>query len=450
MGQATTPSEPANQYPLTFRQKDPTGAARGPEDVIALTLRIKGTLRVDCLQRALDDVVERHEALRTRLHYDQNDGNLGFQEVLPPLPVPLTVRNLPAAPGRTRDDVAVALLNTVSAEKMSFTDTPSLRATLHQFDNHDAVLTLLTHHLYSDGWSADLLRREIAACYRARATGTPHTLPTPTPYRQFATWEQEFLQSDRAAAARRFWKNKLAGAQLCTMPADRLHGPDTRAPQPAVGNFFIDPDSFAKVTTTAAQHRCSVWHVFLAAVMTLTERVSHRTDITLLTVSSGRPARAFYDTVGVFADLVPVRLEFGACTTFQELVLLARRASADALQNQIPFGMILEMFPDLLTTVADPRVLVPGFNYISTPVAPDETKFAIDIEQVLPSEEVPGEFLRGAFKWNFRVVPPGEFRCAVEYEPDAVDAGTIERWGSDFIDLIRTIADRPDQPWKSR
>jgi condensation enzyme len=448
MGQPTTPTEPASRYPLTFRQKDPTGAARAPDDVIALTLRIKGTLRIDCLQQALDDVVERHEALRTRIHYDQTDGNQGFQEVLPALPVPLTVHSAPTSPGRTRDDVAADLLKTVGAEKMSFTDTPSLRATLYQFDNDDAVLTLLTHHLYSDGWSADIIRREIAACYRARATGAPHTLPTPTPYRQFAAWEQEFLHSAKAAAARQFWKNKLAGAQLCTMPADRLHGPDTRAPQPAVGNFSIDPDNFARVATSAAQHRCSVWHVFLAALMTLTERASHRTDITMLTVSSGRPARTFYDTVGVFADLLPVRLEFGACTTFQDLMLLARKASADAIQNQIPFGVILEMFPELLV-VEDPRVLVPGFNYIGAPAAPDDTRFTITIEQVLPSEEVPGEFLRGAFKWNLRVAPPGEFRCAVEYEPDAVDASTIERWGSDFVNLILTIADRPDQPWKT-
>jgi hypothetical protein len=437
------------RYPLTSRQRDPSGAARASNDVLALTLRIKGDVRADCLRGALGDVVARHEALRTRIHYDETDGNLGSQEVLPPLPVPLAVHDVPAAPGRARDDVAVELANAVLAEEMPYSVTPSMRATLHRFDDHDAVLTLLIHHLFCDGWSAGIVHREIAACYRARVSGTPHALPTPAPYRDFASWEREFLEGDRGAAARRFWQDRLAGAELCTMPADRLHGPGTRMPRCAVGNFSIAPGDFARVVASAAQHRCSVWHVFLAAFMALTAEVSGRTDITLLSVSSGRPARAFYDTVGFFADLVPLRLQFGECASFLDLMLLARRASADALQHQIPLAMILEMFPELLTTVMDPRVLVPGVNYVSVPVAQDETKLPITVEQVFPPEELPGEFNRSAFKWNFRVVPPGEFRCAVEYEPDAVDAETIERWGSGFVGRILAMADDPAQPWKT-
>lgn len=448
MSQPKILAESAGQYPLTYRQRDPDGVARGPEDVVALTLRITGALRTECLKGALDDAVKRHEALRTRVHYSETDGNLGFQEVLPPLPVPLTVHDIPATPGRSRDEIAVDMSNTLSAEGMPYSVTPSLRAALHRFDDQDAVLTLLTHHLYSDGWSAGILQREIAACYRARVTGIPHALPTPAPYREFASWEQEFLQGEKGAAARRFWTDKLAGAELCTMPADRLRGPDTLAPLPEVRNFSIDPESFARVTASAAQHRCSVWQVFLAALMVLTEKVSGRTDTTLLTVSSGRPTSAFYDTIGLFADLVPLRLQFGNCKSFRELMLLARKASADALQHQIPMAMILEMFPDLLKSVEDPRVLVPGFNYLTWGTQ-DDTKFATSFEQVFPPEELPGEFLRGAFKWNLRVVPPGRFRCAVEYEPDAVDASTVDRWGSDFIRLVLAIADSPDQAWKN-
>ncbi|MFC8850462.1 MULTISPECIES: condensation domain-containing protein [unclassified Micromonospora] len=436
------------QYPLALRQQDPTGAARAPEDVLALTLRVQGPLRVDCLKGALEDVVTRHEALRTRIQYDEEDGSLGYQEVLPPLPVPLTVVDAVAKPGRSRDEIAVDLANLLATEGMPYTLTPSVVATLHRFDDHDAVLTLLVHHLYIDGWSAGILQRELAVCYRARATGIPHTLPAPAPFREFATWQQEFLQSEKAAAARRFWLDNLAGAELCTVPADRLHGPDTQAPQCAVSNFALAPERFARVTASAAKHRCSVWHVLLASVMAFTEEASGRTDITLLTVSSGRPARAFYDTIGLFADLVPVRLRFADCTTYLDLMRLARKASAEALQHQLPIGLILGMFPGLLEAVGDPRALVPGFNYISVPVAGDETKFTVSFEQVHPPEELPGTFLRGAFKWNFRVVPPGELRCAVEYEPDAVDASTIERWGTDFIDRLLAMADDPGQPWK--
>ncbi|HJP77552.1 MAG TPA: condensation domain-containing protein [Pseudonocardiaceae bacterium] len=434
-------------YPLSSRQMDPDGLARAPRHVAGLALRIKGELRIDALKGALDDVVERQEALRTRLNYDETDGTLGYQEVLPPLPVPLAVHDIPVPPGQSRDEIAVELLTALNDEPLSFLITPSLHATLHRFDEHDAVLTLLSHHLFSDGWSVGILRREIAACYRARVTGIPHTLPSPIPYRDFATWEQEFLQGERAAAARRFWQQNLAGARMCTMPTDRPHSPETALPRSAVRNFSIDPDTLAKVTASAARHRCSVWHVFLAAFMALEEKITGQSDITLLTVNSGRPSREFYNTIGFFANLVPVRLEFDDCATFLDLMLLARKASANAQQHQIPFGAILEMFPDLMNGSGDPLALPAGFNYISSPADHEDNEFTTSVEPVTPPEEQPASFRRGAFIWTFLVVPGGEFRCVVEYEPDAVDASTVDRWGTEFIETILAIADRPDQVW---
>jgi condensation enzyme len=434
-------------YPLSSRQKDPDGLARTSRHVTVLALRIKGELRVDALKGALDDVVERQEALRTRLDYDELDGTVGFQEVLPPLPVPLAVHDIPVTPGRSRDEAAADLLTALNEETLSFQVIPSLRATLHRFDDRDAVLTVLTHHLFSDGWSVGVLQREIAACYRARVTGIPHTLPTPVPYREFASWEKEFLQGEQATAARRFWQSKLAGAEMCTMPTDRPHRPETRTERAAVRNFSIDPDTLAKITASAARHRCSVWHVFLAAFMVLVEKASGRSDITLLTVNSGRPAREFYNTIGFFANLVPVRLEFGGCESFRDLMLVARKESALAQQHQLPLGSILEMYPDLMKGSADPLALPAGFNYISSPADHEDTEFTTSVEPVTLLEEQPASFRRGAFIWTFLVVPAGEFRCVVEYEPDAVDASTVDRWGADFIDLILAMADRPDQAW---
>jgi hypothetical protein len=448
MNQSEILGEPANQYPLSSRQRDPSGVARKPKHVIPLALRIKGELHVDSLKCALDDVVERQESLRTRLSYSATDGNSGFQEVLPPLSVPLTVRDIVVTPGRSRDEMAIDLLTELSDESMPFSVTPPLRATLHRFDEHDAVLTILTHHLFSDGWSTDILRREIAACYKTRVTGIPHTLPAPVPYREFVSWEQEFMQGERAAAARRYWQGKLAGTEMCTMPADRPHSPDTMSPRSAIANFAIDPVRFAKIAASAAQNRCSVWHVFLAAFMVLAEKVVGQPDITLFTSNSGRPAPEFYDTIGFFTSPLPLRLEFGNCRTFRDLMLVARKASADAQQNQLPFATIMEIAPGLLNGAMDPRALLPIFNYINSPLAQDDTGFATSVEPVVTPEELPNSFLRGGFTWTFLVVPPGEFRCSIEYEQDAVDASTVDRWGSDFIDLILAIADQPDQAWK--
>jgi condensation enzyme len=171
--------ESPNRYPLTSRQKDPSGTERSAKHVLPLAFRIKGELHIDALKGALDDVVERHESLRTRISYSETDGNIGFQEVLPPLPVPFTVHDIPTISGRSREEIAVDLLLRLHEELLPYSVTPSLRASLHRFDDHDAVLTFLTHHLYGDNWSTGILRREFAACYRARVSGVPHELPTP-------------------------------------------------------------------------------------------------------------------------------------------------------------------------------------------------------------------------------------------------------------------------------
>jgi condensation enzyme len=439
-----------DQYPLSSRQQDSSGWVRSPRHVVALALRIKGELHVDALQGALDDVVERQEALRTRLHYDEQDGTIGFQEVLPPCPVPLTVHDTPLPDGPTREKTAIDVHVALHDAELSFLAIPSLRADVYRFDDRDAVLSLVTHHLFSDGWSSDLLRREIAACYRTRVTGVPHKLPSPAPYREFTSWQQEFLGSEKATTDRRFWGRELAGAELFVMPADRPHGPETQAPRTAVGNFPIDPGRFADVTASAARLRCSVWHVLLAAFMVLAEKATGRTDITLLTLNNARHDEKFYHTIGFFTDFVPIRLDFGDCGNFRDLMLLARRTSANAQQHRMPFESILEIFPDLMKGAFDPLTLLPSFNYVRSPRAKEGAEFTTSVEPVVPLEEVSASFVRGAFMWVFLVRPSGEFRCVVEYEPDAIDAATVQRWGTEFVDLIQAMVDRPDQAWRSR
>src|SRR5262249_32538569 len=154
----------------------------------------------------------------------------------------------------------------------------------------------------------------------------------PVQYREYASWEREFLQSEKAATARRFWMDKLAGAEMYTMPADRPHGPDTLTSRSAARTFSIDSGEFAKGIASAIQNRCTVWHLCLTAIMVLAEKIRGQSDITLLTVDNGRPVQNFYGTVGFFANLVPLRLEFGNCKSYRDLMLLARKASADAQQ----------------------------------------------------------------------------------------------------------------------
>jgi hypothetical protein len=437
-----------NRYPLTSQQKDPDHTERHSKLVIPMVWRITGELQIDALQAALNDVVERHEALRTRIHYDETDSGLDYQEVLPPLPVPFTVQDIPMVAGLSRDEVALELYLQANEELLEYSVTPSLRTNLYRFDDRDAVFTAHTHHLYGDHWSIGVFRREVAACYNARVSGLPVALRAPVQYREYATWQQEFLRSERAETARRFWSDALSGAELVTLPTDRPFDPDTLTERSAVRTFRLDVDDTARLSACASENRCSVWHLLLAAVMVLTEQVRGSTEITLLTVNNSRDVRDFRGTIGFFANLIPLHLRFADCRSFGDLMVLARRTSVAAHQNAIPIREILEQAPGLMSSFGNPGSMPFVFNYVRRSAFVAEYQFADKVEPIVAPEEVPAMYHRGACTWDVELLSSGILRCVIEYEPSMVDADTIERWGSEFSNLLLAIADRPEQDWK--
>src|SRR5580698_4383225 len=175
----------AKRYPLSFTQEwfltmdkgDETGPF-GSRYLIVMGLRITGPVDLAVLQGALDDVVARHELLRTLV---VRDADPPYQLVLPPCQVPLEVRDLPAVTGKSRDMVIQELIVEAQAGTISARQVPLLRARLCRFDDRDSALFVSVHHSVSDGWSVGVIVRDLGACYVARVSGTA---PKLAPMRQ--------------------------------------------------------------------------------------------------------------------------------------------------------------------------------------------------------------------------------------------------------------------------
>jgi len=160
------------------------GAAAGALSqwyAITSGLRLRGNLDVGALSAALDDVVARHEILRTVLRKD--DGGW-YQHLYPPGPVSLEVRGVGSA-----ERAAYELLDDIEAEPFSHREVPLLRAVLGRLGADDHVLALSTHHVASDAWSMQVIITDLAACYAARAAGRTPGLPAACQYREFAAWQ---------------------------------------------------------------------------------------------------------------------------------------------------------------------------------------------------------------------------------------------------------------------
>ncbi len=158
------------RFPLSSQQRlwwaQDSQAAFGPRFVVARSLRVKGEVNTSALQEALDDVAARHEILRTVV---VRDAEPPYQQIHRPSPVPLRVRALPNVADQSRDAYAEDLLIEAEQSSMNVEDLPLLRADLSTFDDRDSVLTVVSHHTASDAWSMQLIIRDLAACYTARA-----------------------------------------------------------------------------------------------------------------------------------------------------------------------------------------------------------------------------------------------------------------------------------------
>src|ERR1700678_38413 len=210
------------RYPLSFTQQyfhsldegDLKGAF-GNRFTIVSALRIAGPVDIATLQGALDDVVARHELLRTVV---VRDAHPPYQQVYPPCRVPLEVRDWPVTE-RPRDLIAEEFI--IEAEKgtLSPRQVPVMRATFTRFDDRDSVLVFVVHHSASDAWSQGVVTRDLAACYDARANRHPVQLPAVKQYREYAQWQE--ASAAETSDARRYWREKLRGARVFALPNDR-------------------------------------------------------------------------------------------------------------------------------------------------------------------------------------------------------------------------------------
>ena len=217
----------ATHAPLSFSQErlwflyqlDPTSYAFN----ITNAVRLIGTLNVAALERALNEIVRRHEALRTT--FTNIDGE-PVQIIAPELRIPLRVIDMRHRPGEQREDEAVGLITYEARKPFDLTNGPVLRALLVQLDDDEHVALLGMHHIVSDGWSMGVLVRELCALYAAYSANQPSSLPElPVQYADFTAWQRERLSGDRLNELTSYWKKQLGGdLPVLELPIDRPRG----------------------------------------------------------------------------------------------------------------------------------------------------------------------------------------------------------------------------------
>ena len=440
------------RYPLSFTQEwfigldqGDDGGTFGSRFILVCPTRITGHVDLEVLQGALDDVVARHELLRTVV---VRDADPPYQSVFPPCPVPLEVRDLPPVTGKSREMVISELghqTDTINAREV-----PLLRARLCKFDDRDSVLFLTVHHSVSDAWSLELIMRDLGAFYVARATGLPAELPPVQQYREYTEWQRASATSSDEDGAPAYWRENLRGAREFTIPNDHGH-PDSYSRPYSLHLHGIEPDVIAKVSALATASRSTMFTVMLSAFYVLAHQLTGATDLTIRAFTAGRGVEQFHNTMGLFLNCVPFRTDIADCTSFRDIVAHTKETLIDAIAYELPVNVIERAFPDFIKSREDLRTSQFIISCHESQQS-DDVVFPIagGARQIeLGLEEEGARDIPSGMVWNLDLPPSGALSGSVLFNRDEFDESTVAGWATDLRRILAGAVQDPDQDWKT-
>nr|WP_246259257.1 non-ribosomal peptide synthetase [Streptomyces typhae] len=408
---------------------------------VPFRLNLQGRLDVAALHAALQDVVARHESLRTLIVTDE-DG-VPCQDVLPPgrAVVDMPVTDVAEADLR-------AAVESAAGQAMDIAVDLPLRATLFRVRPDLHVLVLLMHHIASDGESMAPLARDLATAYTARVRAEAPDWPElPVQYVDYTLWQRQTLgdESDPDSLLSKqagYWSRELAGVpQPIRLPLDRPRPPAPSHRGDVVGAVLSRGD-LAAVEALAQAHWVTVPMVMQAGLLALLQHLGAGTDVAIGSTIAGRTDHNLRDLVGFFVNSWVLRADLSGVPSFDRLLTLVKDKALSAYDNEdAPFERLVELINPERSTAYHPLFQV-MFTW--------EDDFRIDLE--LPDLTARLEVLdtrTAKFDLEFNLFPDpdtGGLRCYLEYATDLFDRTTATGILERYLRLVGQLAREPQLP----
>src|SRR5258708_6270652 len=303
----------------------------GPAYHIAGALRFRGRLDLDILQASLNEVVRRHESLRTT--FRMRDGQVA-QLVAPVAAIKLET----VAAGGAGHSLDETVCKPFELEKG-----PLLRVALLRSHDDDHTLALTVHHIISDGWSLMVLIREIKEIYRALATGTASGLPAlAIQYADYSQWQRDWVASAEFEPGLSDWKNKLEDVPALDIPTDYSR-PRLPRHKGARERLQLSAALASALIEFSRREQTTLYIVLLAAFKLLLHRMTGSHDIAVGAPVAGRKRPQLELLIGCFLNTLVLRTRIPENLSFVEMLHLVREAALDAYSNEdVPFEKVLE------------------------------------------------------------------------------------------------------------
>ncbi|MGK3959181.1 non-ribosomal peptide synthase/polyketide synthase [Sorangium sp. So ce118] len=396
---------------------------------VPAVVRLSGRLDVGALARSLQEVVRRHEALRTV--FPTTLGGEAHQAIASAFEVSLPIVDVqePEVRRRAEEEAQVPF---------DLAKGPLLRTTLLRLGEQEHVLLLTLHHIVSDGWSLGVLVRELGALYEAFSKGLPSPLPAlPIQYVDYAVWQRAWLSGEVLEAQLAYWRQQLSGAPpALELPTDR--------PRPAVHTYrgAILPVALPRELSTALaalsrREGVTLFMTLLAAFQVLLHRYTGQDDIVVGSPIAGRTHAQTEGLIGFFINTLVLRTDLSRQPTVRELLGRVREVTLGAYAHQeVPFEKLVdELSParDLSRTPLFQVMFVLQNAPMPALVLGDVELAPVEIEQTTAK-----------FELTLALQETEEgLRGMLEYNTDLFDAATIERMAGHYQTLLEGLVAEP-------
>ncbi len=398
--------------------------------------RLIGSLDVAALERALNQIVARHEVLRTTIALIDGTPQ---QLITPSRSVELPVIDLREQTDKDRDSETRRLTLEALRRPFDLSRDLMLRVLLLRLTDQEDILLLVHHHIASDGWSVGILWQELTALYRAFAAGEPSPLPElPVQYADYAVWQRKLLQGKVLETQLAYWKKQLDHLPILQLPTDR--------PRPAVQTvrgaklpLTLSRDFLSELKVLSRREGVTLFMTLLAAFQILLHRYAGQDDIAVGSPIAGRDSPELEGLIGFFVNSLVFRTDLSGDPSFKELLGRVREVALGAYGHQkVPFEKLVEhlkpernlshspLFQVVFALQNAPRAprKLEGLTVTSLAVDSGTAKFDLTLSLREESEE-----LRG---W-------------LEYNSDLFDDVTIRRMLRHFENLLQAIVANPEQ-----